>query len=127
MWKSPRHRGGGHPFDRAGGQAAFELSHAQQDLQTMTGKRDANAAVVIRIGRRLDEPLGLEALDERRGGRPRHAQRARHVARPGPVRPPQIHRRHHGVGPLRQPEALVGAIAGALDGLPSRDHGVGEL
>ena len=93
----------------------------------MTGQRHANPAVVIRISRRLDEPLGLEALDEGRGRGPRHAQRARDVARPGPVRAPQIDRRHHGVGPLRKPEALIGAIAGALDCLLSRDHGVGEL
>ena len=84
-------------------------------------------SVVVRIGGRLDEPLALEALDEGRGGGTRHAQLARDVARPGPVRPAQVHRRHHGVGSLRQPEALIGAIAGAFDGLLSRDDGVGEL
>ncbi len=88
---------------------------------------EAGIPSIVRIGRGFDEALRLEALDEGRGGCARHTQLAGDVARPGAVRPAEIHGRHHGVGPLREPKALVGAIPGALDGLPGGNNRIGEL
>src|SRR5439155_19705226 len=87
----------------------------------MTGERHTYPAVVVWIGRRFDEALGLQALDEARGGGARHTQLARDVARPGAVRPAEIDGRHHGVAPLREAKAPVGAVAGTVDSLPRRE------
>src|SRR3977135_2864123 len=52
-------------LDSAGGEAALQLPGAQQYFEATPRKGHAHTAIVLRVRGRLDQPLGLEPLDER--------------------------------------------------------------
>src|SRR5712692_3725411 len=82
----PGDAGRGESLDGARREASFELASAQQHFEAVAGEGHPDAPVVLGVGCRLDQALGLEPLDERRGRGARHAELGRDVLGAGSVR-----------------------------------------
>src|SRR5256885_13564444 len=88
----------GQSLDGAGREAALELPGAEQYLEAPPRESHAHTAVVFRVRRRLDQPFGLESLDEGRGGRAGHAQLGGELLGAGIVPAPQVEGHQSGPG-----------------------------
>src|SRR5207249_1044482 len=55
---------GGQAFDRARREAPLKLAGAEQHLNATAGEGDANAPIILGIGRRFHQAFGLEPLHE---------------------------------------------------------------
>lgn len=112
----PDDRGGRHAFDGSSGKAAFEVAYPQYDFHPTAGQRDPHAAVIVRIGGRLDPALRFEPLNEgsRRGaGNPEVFS---DVLRPRPVHPALVHSAEDRVRPVGETIRPVRAVPRPLDG-----------
>lgn len=118
---------GGHPLDGAGGESALQLPHAQQHLQPAPRERHTHATVVVGIGSGLDQPLGLEPLNEGGGRRTRDTELRREVTRPAPVGSGLVQRRERRVRPMPQAIAPERPVSGTLQLGVRRGYGVGQL
>src|SRR3989442_2604086 len=92
----------GQSLDGAGCEAALELPGAQQYLKAMAREGHAHTAVVLRVRRGLDQPLGLKSLNERGGCCARHAQLGGDLLRAVPLPATQVEGHQPCPGPVRQ-------------------------
>src|SRR2546425_436502 len=117
----------GQSLDGAGCEAALELPGAQQYLKAMAREGHAHTAVVLRVRRGLDQPLGLKSLNERGGGCARHAQLGGDLLRAGPVRATQVDGHQRCLGAVRQAVRAERAVARPLRCRIGGDDRVGQL
>src|SRR5439155_22199252 len=117
----------GQSLDGAGREPALELAGAQQHFEAPPREGHAHTAVVCRVRRGLDQPLGLESLDERGGGRAGHAQLGGDLLGAGAVRPTQVDGHQRCLGPVRQAVGAERAVTGSLRCRLGGDDGVGQL
>jgi len=83
----PADRRGRKTRDRPRRESPLELTGPQEDLEPAAREGDPDAPIVRGIGRRLEKPLGLEPLNERRRLRSRHSELGRDgLGRPTPDR-----------------------------------------
>jgi len=123
----PADRRGRKTRDRPRRESSLELPGPQEDLEPAVREGDPDAPIVCGIGRRLEEPLGLEPLYERGRRRSRHSQLGRGVLGPHAVGPRAVHSAQHRVRPAGQAVGAQGVIPGSLQGPVGAADRVREL